>query len=245
VLLAKTFGDLIRPRVESTTCLRTSRLPEGRNLLAVPLYIWKLMPDSERYISSEDDHSCGFVQITDYIFWHSFGPFPLRCQCNTDAGCQIVSNLSRKVPHVPRGHSKSPRVNLFERYPESVAVVGGANTLKKLRKPSVLPSASNNEIGTDDSDSLYHSLSESDLMVRSSTGEASNANPSTVAGHDDPPETLIGGDDAFQEASRGLVVTTSAQHNPVEHSASPIPTAVSVRSRFKMWSKRLRANRTP
>jgi hypothetical protein len=179
----------------------------------------------------------------------------LRCRCNTVARCQFISNLSRKVPHVPRGHSKSPRVNLFERYPKSVAVIGGANTLKKRPKPLAIPSASNNETATDDSDSLYHSLpepgdsdsvyytlSEPDAMERPSIGERPDAVLSTIAGEDGSREPLASRNNSPREASRARAVQTSTPHNHAEHSTSPVPRTTSVRSRLKTWRKRLGAN---
>ena len=245
MLLAKTFGDLIQPLEESDRCPRTSRLPQGQDLLAVPLYMWQLMPDAERYTLREDDidHSCGFIQITDYIFWHSFDPFPKQCQCNTVARCQFLSNLGRKVTQKPRGNSKSPRVNLFKKYPSPIAVIGGSNTPKKNRKPSSMTPACEDMTATDDGDSVYHSFSDPDSTGRPSIGEGSTTDLNATA-EDDHDEINPSVDDIVREACREQAFPIFAQHNLAERSTSLVPGAKSVRSRLKTWSRRWGAHRT-
>ena len=131
VLLASTFGEIIRPMLEYGSCLRAHTVPTGEDLLTVPLPILSSL--SERW--KDQSLSQGYLQIADDTFWHGFAFSISECSCSSGSNCTcaIISNFSRTVSRAKNAIDGSIALAMLGSNPLHAAIIGGGSN--KLRKP--------------------------------------------------------------------------------------------------------------
>ena len=123
VLLARTFDELIVPVKQAGGCSRTLEVPTRKDLLAVPLYIWR--STSERWMYDDEDCSKGCVRISDESYWHTFQPAISACSGEGPCTCDTVSKLGKKPVYANKKlRSSIASVNVFKKYQHGAAIIG-------------------------------------------------------------------------------------------------------------------------
>ena len=132
VLLADTWGEIIQPQISRGSCLRSSSMCTGQDLLAVHLPVFRDL--AKRWKKNKSQSLRGRIQITDYVWWHSFHEPSSACNCTSNSTCQIYSQLGRKAEYVSQDQlGELSTVDVFDLYPHGAAIIGGnRNELEKL-----------------------------------------------------------------------------------------------------------------
>lgn len=131
VLLASTFGEIIRPMFDCGPCSRTLTVPTGEDLLTVPLPILSSL--SKRW--KDQSLSQGYLQIAEDTFWLGFAPSISKCVClpGCNCTCAIISHFSRTASHAKHAVvDEGITLALLRSNPLHAAIIGGGSN--KLRK---------------------------------------------------------------------------------------------------------------
>jgi hypothetical protein len=94
-LMAKTFHDLILPSTGSQVCQSASKLPAGRDLLAVPVSV--LLLTASRFLEWEENLAHEYGRVTEHKFLVAAQRPEGHCRCSKDANCEAISGLTKKA----------------------------------------------------------------------------------------------------------------------------------------------------
>ena len=107
-LMAESFGDLILPKSGSQVCRNAGTLPAGRDLLAVPLSILRLI--AHRSLRWKENLSHEYARLTDNKYLVTAKHPQGHCRCFQDANCKAISGLTKEPI---KGTRTGP--NIFQR----------------------------------------------------------------------------------------------------------------------------------